>query len=242
MLRQYAKSAVLLLAALVMLNVQSVSAEDVAPVVDTTIEGHQTNPDDASFADALHSAEDFSAELGHHDAAHDDSHGSDGLPQFDIKTFPSQLFWLAITFVIMFLTFSKRSLPAISRVLENRREHVQNDLEIADRLRTEADGVFKSYEKGLTDARNESSNTMAEALTSIKLDNEEMNAKINAKAEAEVAALEVRLSKATEEARKNMDVIAAEIAQQAASEVFGINTDLQNAQSVVQSLNSREAA
>src|SRR5690606_28063422 len=52
-----------------------------------------------------------------------------GLPQLDVSTFPSQLFWLFVSFGIMYMIFSRRTLPEISGVLENRQSHIQGDLE-----------------------------------------------------------------------------------------------------------------
>src|SRR3546814_6905695 len=64
--------------------------------------------------------------------------GSGGLPQLDADTYPTQIFWLVVTFVILYLIMSKVALPRIAEVLEERQERVADDIETAERLRSEA--------------------------------------------------------------------------------------------------------
>jgi len=70
-----------------------------------------------------------------------------GLPQFEPDTFASQLFWLAITFMVMFFVFSKFTLPSISSVIENRKNIIDSDLDMAEKLSAEADSVHDAYNK-----------------------------------------------------------------------------------------------
>lgn len=236
------------LAAVILLSAPVASAADAM----TAPETHAP-----TLHDALQQQEDMSAEVegthhgatdpAHADAGHGDGHGGEahgdgGLPQFDVTKFPSQLFWLAVMFAIMYFIFSRRSLPAISSVIENRREHVQNDLETADRLRNEAETVQQAYETGLDSARDESTRLVTAAIEGMKRDAETANQQLREKGEAESAALEQRLAAATEAARADMETIAAEIAHEAAEKIFGISTDIKKAKTVVQSINAREAA
>ena len=56
---------------------------------------------------------------------------SGGLPQLDIATWPNQLFWLVVTFTILYLLMQFVVTPRISTVLEDRRAKVSGDLEKA---------------------------------------------------------------------------------------------------------------
>ena len=46
---------------------------------------------------------------GAHGAGMEDHGGGVGLPQFDPSSFPSQMFWLAVTFAILYLFFSNKT-------------------------------------------------------------------------------------------------------------------------------------
>ncbi len=167
---------------------------------------------------------------------------SGGLPQFDVTTFPTQLFWLAITFVIMYAVFSSKILPDISGILENRRTHIDSDLETAERLRKEADGVQAAYEANLNNARNESKRLVADVHATMKARAEEQMNNLRHKAEHDMHSLEARIQNAKAQAMEQMTSIAAEVASEAAAKIVGTPADLDHARSVVQSINKREAA
>ena len=61
-----------------------------------------------------------------------------GLPQLDIATWPSQLFWLVVLFAAGYLVMAKIVTPRIGAVLEERRQTVNGDLEKARNASAEA--------------------------------------------------------------------------------------------------------
>lgn len=174
----------------------------------------------------------------------EEHHGSGGLPQFDISTFPSQIFWLAVMFAFLYLFFAKKTLPEISGTLENRREQIKSDLDTAEKLRAEAEQAQHDYETSLVQAREESSKTMVKTQQKISEKAEKASAAYREKLESEMAALEDRLDKATADAMDDMNTIAAEVASEAAKKIVGISPNLKDAKTVVKSLNDsgRKAA
>ena len=74
-------------------------------------------------------------------------------PPFDKQTFPSQLLWLTVTFVALYLLMSRIALPRIDSVLERRRQRIAGDIAEALRLKGESDAAIAAYEKSLADAR-----------------------------------------------------------------------------------------
>jgi F-type H+-transporting ATPase subunit b len=180
-----------------------------------------------------------------HGAADAAAHGGGseaGLPQFDPSSFPSQIFWLAVAFGILYIFFSKKSLPDISSVLENRRQHIQSDLDTAEQLRKQAEDVHRAYEEALDKARVASTDFYVEAEKKIKEKTlKEMDA-FYQRAGDHIAATEKRIDAAKAGAMEDMSSIAAAIAAEVAEKVVGISTDLKDAKSVVQSIHKRKAA
>ncbi|MBY0533021.1 MAG: F0F1 ATP synthase subunit B' [Xanthobacteraceae bacterium] len=131
-------------------------------------------------------------------------------PPFQGETFPSQLFWLVICFVALYVLLSRVALPRLSHAIENRQSRIAGDLETASRLRNESEAAQASYEKALADAR-----AKAQALAS------ESQAKAAAEAEAQRKQLEDGLKAKLEAAEKQI----ASTKSAAMSNVRGIAVD-----------------
>ncbi|HET7911271.1 MAG TPA: F0F1 ATP synthase subunit B [Pseudolabrys sp.] len=80
------------------------------------------------------------------------AHG--GFPPFQSQTFASQLVWLAIAFVLLYVLMAKLALPRVGSIIESRQKRIEGDLADASRLKGESDAAVAAYEKALADARN----------------------------------------------------------------------------------------
>jgi F-type H+-transporting ATPase subunit b len=74
-------------------------------------------------------------------------------PPFQSEHFPSQLVWLTITFVLLYVLMSKIALPRIGSILSERSRVIGDDLATAERLKEQSDAAHAAYEKALADAR-----------------------------------------------------------------------------------------
>ena len=63
------------------------------------------------------------------------------MPQLDVSTFPPQLIWLAITFIVLYLLMSKLGLPQVHAIIEARRQRLDDDLARAAEIKAEAEAV-----------------------------------------------------------------------------------------------------
>lgn len=183
----------------------------------------------------------------HEDAYHgDESHGAgheevDGLPQLDFTTYPSQIFWLFILFTIMYLIFSKKNLPEISSTIENRREQIEDDLDNAQRLKTEAEDVQIAYDAILTKAREDSSSAFKVGEEKIKKKTEKKLEGFNERSIAAMREKESEVQAAQKAAIGDMQHIAAEVASLAAEKIVGVSTDIAQAKTLVKNLDKKAA-
>ncbi len=122
------------------------------------------------------------------------SGGHKQFPPFDKQTFASQLVWLAITFVALYLLMSKVGLPRVGGIIENRRAKIAADLAEAQRLKQQSDDAIAAYEKALAEAR-----ARAQAIAAKTRD------KLMAEADARRKALEAKLNERLAEAEKSID-------------------------------------
>src|SRR3990167_525344 len=75
------------------------------------------------------------------------------MPQLDTSTFPTQLFWLGVCFITLYLILAYISLPKIASVLKIREETIEEKINKASMYREQAEGLLADYESSLTQAR-----------------------------------------------------------------------------------------
>jgi F-type H+-transporting ATPase subunit b len=155
--------------------------------------------------------------------AHAAEGGGGSLPQLDVATYPSQLFWLLVSFVALYLLLSKVALPRVSEVLESRQERIDNDLAKAQQLRDEAATVQAAYEASLAESRTEAQGVVSAANADIAARlaaSEEEAARKSAEA---LQAAETRIAEASAAALDNIRDVAAEVAGQAVTKLIGVD-------------------
>jgi F-type H+-transporting ATPase subunit b len=113
-----------------------------------------------------------------------------GFPPFDSTTFASQLFWLALAFVALYLLMSRIALPRIGSILDSRRQRIEGDLAEAQRFKDASDAAISAHEKALAEARGRAqalaNETRAKAAAAAAARRKEVDAKLQARiAEAE---------------------------------------------------------
>jgi F-type H+-transporting ATPase subunit b len=143
------------------------------------------------------------------------------MPQLDVTTFPPQLIWLAITFIVLYLLMAKLGLPRISRVLEQRNRTIEGDLEKAQQMKVEAEAVIAAYERALGEARQQAQLTLKETTERLNAEAAERQRQTAAKLGAETAAAERRIAEALTIALANVRDMAVEVARAAGSRLAG---------------------
>ena len=169
-------------------------------------------------------------------AAH---HGGGGLPQFDPTSWPSQIFWMLVVFIVLYTIFSKAILPAISGTLENRQQHIDTHIADAERLSKEAELIEAELKAALKDAGQAASHEIRSAEDEAKTRMDQALSSFRERYDREISSAENRISGARDQAMQDMNKIAAELAAQAAQKLAGISADASQAESVVLSLSSK---
>ena len=189
----------------------------------------------AVYAGAAFAAPDPHGEDAHHgDAAHHaGEHGGGGLPQLDPTYYASQVFWLAITFLTLYLIFSRAVLPKVGAVIEERRDRIADDLDKAAELKRQSDAAKEAYEKTLADARSKASAIAAETRQALDAKIAEMQAETDTKIEAKTREAEERINAAKTEALTHVREAATETALVIVEKLIGERPVAQDAQDAV---------
>ena len=173
--------------------------------------------------------------------AHGAEHAGAAFPPFDASTFPSQIFWLVISFTILYVVLSRVILPKLGGVIEQRKGRIAADIDEAARLKAEADDALVEMEKQLAKAR-------ADARAKAELTRSEIDAKIAEASATKAAELDVKLTEAEDriEAMKssamaNVSSIATATTSAILSQLGSSATDAEIAASVSKSVSEAAA-
>ncbi|HEX3944276.1 MAG TPA: hypothetical protein VHW69_09330, partial [Rhizomicrobium sp.] len=80
-------------------------------------------------------------------------HKSGGFPPFNTSTYPSQIFWLTVTFVALLIVMWKVAVPRIGGVIAERKGRIQTELANAEESRKQAEHAAAAYQAPILEAR-----------------------------------------------------------------------------------------
>jgi F-type H+-transporting ATPase subunit b len=156
------------------------------------------------------------------------------MPQLEqISTYASQVFWLVVTFVVLYLIMRYVAIPKITAVLEQRRDKMEGDLDRAAALKQEAEATLAEYEAAVASGR-------AKAQEVIRRTTEEMSEKATAEHQAlgqrladQIREAETRIDEARDAALADVQAMSADVAQTAVERLAGLKVDKRSADAAV---------
>lgn len=146
-----------------------------------------------------------------------------GLPQLEViaeGSYTNQIAWLLITFMFLFVVVWRTVLPRVGSVLAEREEKIANDLDSAQRLKTEAEEMKAAYEVAVAEARAKAQETVLGAKDAIQADVAAAEAELDAKLSAKADEAATRIADASKDALASIGEVATEVAA-AMVEKFG---------------------
>ena len=157
------------------------------------------------------------------------------MPQLDFSTFGNQIFWLAVTLVVIYLILSRVALPRIAAVLAERQGTITNDIAAAEDLKAKAVEAENIYNKALADARAEAQRIAAETRAEIQAGLDEAIAQ----ADVDIAAKAAESEKAIAEIKAGaLDSITA-VANDTAAEVVAALGGKADAKAIAAAVSNR---
>jgi F-type H+-transporting ATPase subunit b len=159
-----------------------------------------------------------------------------GFPPFDHTTFPSQIFWLAITFTILLVFMWRVVVPAIGGTLAERRKRIASELAQAEADRREADNAWSTYQTTLIEARERARALVEENRTRVTADVDRQEKAADSAADDAVAKAEARLAQLRAEARGHITRAAEEAAISIVARLTGDSISPEDAAAAVRAV------
>ena len=145
-----------------------------------------------------------------------------GFPPFEKQTFPSQLFWFALIFIVLYLLMSRIALPRIGSILEDRRKQVEGDLAEAQRLKEASDAAIAAHEKALAEARGRAQTLANETREKAAAAAEARRKEVDATLHTRIAEAEKTIAATRSSAMTNVHSIASEATAAIVERLIGI--------------------
>jgi F-type H+-transporting ATPase subunit b len=155
------------------------------------------------------------------------------MPQLDFETFPTQVFWLVVSFVLLYVLMRTVALPRIEKIIEERRGRLDEDLEKAAQMKTEAEAVIAAYEKALAEARANAQATVKATVDRIAAASAERQRQAAAVLAEKTNAAEARIAAAKADALRGVRDVAVEVAQAMAQRLTGATPETSRAAAAV---------
>ncbi len=143
------------------------------------------------------------------------------MPQLDPSFFLTQLFWLAITFSILYLVLWRVALPRLSEILQERQEHIDNDLRRAEEVEKDAAEVLAAYQKTMTEGRDQAQAMLREATERMAAEAAERHDALSELLAEQAAEAETRIAAAQQAAQASIRDAAADVTRATVSRLLG---------------------
>jgi F-type H+-transporting ATPase subunit b len=148
--------------------------------------------------------------------------GGGTFPPFDASTFPGQIFWLVLTFGVLYYLMSKIALPRVAEILETREGKIDGDLKAAAAMQDKAKAAGEAYEKLLADAKAGAQATAQKAKDAAAAATEAKRKIVEADTATKLATSEASINTARDKAMGNVAGIAADTAADIVKRITGV--------------------
>ena len=164
---------------------------------------------------------------------------SGGMPQLNPEFWISQIFWLTLTFGILYIVLSKLILPKISNNLESRKSQILENIEAAEKQREDSEKKLNEYEeiisKSKLEAKNIFNHAREKALKDINAKREVLDGQID----EEISKAEQEISTLRESAPDKINTIAIETSSELIQKLIGADVNNSSISAIVDDLSKR---
>lgn len=147
------------------------------------------------------------------------------MPQFDPSTFSPQVFWLVLTFAVLYVLMATLALPRIGAVLDERQRRIDDSLDKAAQLKVEAEAAVAAYQQALAQSRAHAHEVVKETMDRLAAEGERHGQDLAARMAAMIKAGEERILAAKAAAVAGLHDVAVDVAGSVVARLLGGASD-----------------
>jgi len=165
---------------------------------------------------------------------------SGGMPQLNPEFWISQIFWLTLTFGILYVILSKLILPKISANLELRKSQIQENIEAAEKQRESSESKLKEYENIVLKSNLEAKNIFKDAREKILKDINSKKENLDKQISEEIKKVEQEILILRKGAPDKINKIAVEMSSELMKKLIGTEVNNSSISAIVDDLSKKK--
>ena len=164
---------------------------------------------------------------------------SGGMPQLDPEFWISQIFWLTLTFGILYVVLSKLILPKISANLELRKSQIQENIEAAEKQREDSEAKLKEYDEVVLKSKLEAKNIFKDAREKVLKDINSKKEILDEQINEEIKKAEQEIEFLRKSAPEKINRIAIDTSSDLIKKLIGSEINSSSISAIVDDLSKR---
>ena len=164
---------------------------------------------------------------------------SRGMPQLNPEFWVSQIFWLTLTFGILYIVLSKLILPKISSNLELRKSQIQENIEAAEKQRESSDAKLKEYDNIILKSKLKAKNIFRDAREKVIKDINSKKETLDKQIDEEIKKAEQEIVVLRKNAPEKISKIAIETSAQLVKKLIGAEINNSSISAIVNDLSKK---
>ena len=164
---------------------------------------------------------------------------SGGMPQLNPEFWVSQIFWLTLTFGILYVVLSKLILPKIRSNLELRKSQISDNIEAAEKQREESESKIREYDEIISKSKTEGKNIINQAREKALKDINIKRDLLEKQIDDEIKKVEEEIIKLKLEAPTKINKIAIETSSELIKKLIGAEINNSSISAIVDDLSKK---
>ncbi len=164
---------------------------------------------------------------------------SGGMPQLNPEFWISQIFWLTLTFGILYVILSKLILPKISANLELRKSQIQENIEAAEKQRESSESKLREYDEIIKKSQLEAKNIFKDAREKVLKDINSKKEILDKQIDEEITNAEKEIETLKKGAAEKINKIAIDTSSDLVKKLIGAEVNNSSISAIVDDLSKR---
>jgi F-type H+-transporting ATPase subunit b len=164
---------------------------------------------------------------------------SGGMPQLNPEFWISQIFWLTLTFGILYIVLSKLILPKISANLELRKSQIQDNIEAAEKQRKDSESKLKEYDDIIFKSKLEAKNIFKDSREKVIKDINNKKETLENQIKEEIKKAEKEIEVVKKSAPEKINKIAIEASSELVKKLIGAEINNSSISAIVDDLSKK---